>query len=222
MKEFVSGEVRINGAQVFINDKEVASMKPIPPVRQTRKDVSYLHSPAATSGPKNVLKVPYIKQDAHEHCGRASGAMVKRYFHPDAKIGSTYRDGKGRIHQSLMPLSADSVASSTGRNYQYSTVNNLSDVAHSVQAGNPAIIYTDVYRKTHYTGNHIFVLTGYDPTIHPEEGGQFYANNTLGHGPDGDDPVGVTEINNIPLTADSLAKRLYSQKGHNVLYVKPK
>lgn len=41
-----SGEIRINGVNVFINDKNVASMKPIPPVMVTRNTSETLaHTP---------------------------------------------------------------------------------------------------------------------------------------------------------------------------------
>jgi len=220
-----SGEVRINGAHVFISDTQVASLKPDPPVRAVRKQMpvagtapSQSHPPAADSGRAQILKVPCIKQDMHDPCGRASGAMVKRYFHLGATTGSTYRDKKKRVHQSLAMLSAASVSSSTGKDWTTDTT--------------PSMTYTSVYERRRHNkkpdkiGNHIFVLTGYDPAVHPEEGDQFYANNTFGHGPEGGDPVGLTEINHVSLTADSLAKRLYSQGPpggqHNVIYVKLK
>lgn len=215
MKSFQPGEVRINGVNVFINDKNVASLKSMPPPTVVRN--------TAPPGHKHLLNVPYIKQDAHDHCGRASGAMVKRYYHSDAKIGKTYRDGKKRVHLELAALTPGGISASTGKNYQYATVHDLSEVERSLQEGNPVIVYTNVYKRADSNGNHIFVLTGYDPTVNSKDGGQFYANNTLGHGPEGGDPVGVTEINHIPLTANSLTKHLYQEfYGHNVLYVKPK
>lgn len=232
-----SGEVRINGAHVFINDVSVSSLSATPPVVVKRKNmtdpVPKPTPPGRTSpvrgghtGRKHkklsrgnapafhgVIRAPvkYVHQDGHEHCGRASLAMLRLNDNPHANI---YDGGGG----SLRPLSPGAVSELLP---EYTTINPhglaakeeaLREVGASINEGHPAMVKTDLY------GNeHIFILTGYDPNA-----GQFTATNTFVSSANGGDPSGMTMMAGVPLDVAHLAQHLKTQGAGPLIFVPPK
>lgn len=103
----------------------------------------------------------------------------------------------------------------------------LDAVTKSVLQGNPAIVYTNYYNPGQVNSGHIFVLTGYDPDVHPEQGGQFYINDTFPHHDKyttSTDPVNATYTKKgMPITIQSLLEHLHAQTANrNVIYIPPK
>ena len=110
-----------------------------------------------------------------------------------------------------------------GANLSGSNPHALDAVTKSVLQGNPAIVYTNYYTDP----GHIFVLTGYDPDVNPEQGGQFYINDTFPHYDKYGNPTNPTNVTytkrGMPITMQSLLEHLHSQSANrNVIYIPTK
>lgn len=234
-----SGEVRINGAHVFINDTEMASLKPDPPVVPKRKDMKAPAAKPPASSPakagartgskapghhkkrhrgnapvfRGVIRAPvtYVHQDAPKHCGRASLAMLRLKENPHANI---YDDPGGGLRM----LSPNAVSNLLP---DYTTIDPhglaakedaLREVGASINEGHPAMVKTDIYGDTH-----IFILTGYDPKAE-----QFTATNTFVSSANGGDPQGMTMMGGVPLDVTSLARHLKTQGAGTIVFIPPK
>ncbi len=233
------GEVRIDGKNVFINNGPV-SLFPKPPVPYVPRNLSaqtaahprrrqakggFRRTPPKPVGKRGQsLRVPFIKQAQKGYCGRASQAMVVKFW-TQQDIGQQGLNPT-IINNSLKKYNGADFAAQhhyVGAELSSSDSNALDNVAKSVTQGNPAIVYTNYYHNP----GHIFVLTGYDPDVNPEQGGQFYINDTFPH----DDKYG-NRIDAVdatytkrgePITMQSLLSHLHSQgAGRNVIYIPPK
>lgn len=109
---------------------------------------------SGSSGSAGNINVPCVRQQGPTQCGRASTAMVVRFWRPDmpdwypdtADIGNQVRQYTNKNYVDAGDASTD----------------NFQAIIKSLQAGNPVIIATSFYRGENNPYGHIFVLTGYD------------------------------------------------------------
>ncbi len=150
-------------------------------------------------------------------CGRSSQAMLVNYWKPGT--GADKRAFQANVAHKLRGVT--SVRELTGKPYEGLKSHDLTAVARSVEAGNPAIAYTKIYQRADDVANHpghIVVLTGYDPNVHPEEGGQFYANDP--YAKNAEAGTDITRVGGKLLTKDNLQKLLYAQgTGNTAIYL---
>lgn len=112
-----SGEVRINGAHVFINDTEMASLKPTPPVVPKRKD---MNAPKGVSVPKRPAK-PGRAGHHHHKTSKAKRRTAHHSGHGALAPGASRaiqaalgKNGFGRVGRIVTPAS-DSLSGGTHR-----------------------------------------------------------------------------------------------------------
>ena len=207
---FTPGEVRIDGMQVLVNNHPVSlsALK----ISDKHEHVLPAHGnhPNVGHGKGKISNVKWIHQAKFDWCGRSSQAMLVNYWRP-----GTGADTKAfQVAHHLRGY--ETVSALTGKPYTGGTPTNLDAVARSVEAGNPALLYTKIYRQERNPivhPGHIIVLTGYDPTVNAAEGGQFYANDP--YAKNAETGTNVTEVGHKLLTKDNLEKLLQPQ-GANV------
>lgn len=203
---FTPGEVRIDGMQVLVNNHPV-SLSPLkhPQKREIIRPVTGQHT-SAGHGMGKVSNVKWIHQAKSDWCGRSSQAMLVNYWKP----GTGADTKKFQVAHGLNGF--ESVKRLTGKPYIGSKPTSLDAVARSVEAGNPALLYTKIYRQegnpTVHPG-HIIVLTGYDPNMDAEDGGQFYANDP--YAKNAETGTNVTKVGRYRLTKKTLENLLQPQ-----------
>lgn len=159
--------------------------------------------PAAVVGVSNgsCLPVPYIQQGGDRYvadwCGRASQAMTINYFNSNQTP-----DIKSFAFQNKYGLNASTIASKSGKPYVGIKKPDLNSAISSIQKGYPVIVYTNGI----YSGNHIFVLVGYDSATQT-----FFANDTFG----GPSRACTSKMSKYTLTASFLSSKLSPQGAGN-------